>query len=140
MAAGRFWGSIVDAQRQRLCSRSQNTLPVTTPCEWALSPSLAADLIALGEPLPANVTDATRADEFIFRLSELSPSAHSAHLASWDATRHDSFDWIGPREVNLNYYPWWGAQTMTIAIILNMGAAERMGVVSELSHRTLQVP
>ena len=45
--------------------------------------------------------------------------------------RDDTFDWIGPREVNLNYYSvWCGADH---AFILNMRAAERMGVVAVLS-------
>jgi len=63
-------------------------------------------------------------------MSELTPS--NAHLAFWPATRHDTFDWIGPREVNLNYYPTWSGADH--AIILNIDAAEHMGVVEALSH------
>jgi hypothetical protein len=135
-----FGRSIVDARSQPLVRQVAEYLAGHPSVRVALSPSLAADLIATGEPIPANVTESSRADEFIFRLSELMHSAHSAHLASWDATRHDTFDWIGPREVNLNYYPWWGDAEHDHAIILNMRAAERMGIVSELSHRTLQGP
>ena len=59
-------------------------------------------------------------------------TAINAHLAFWPATRHDTLDWIGPREVNLNYYPTWtGADH---AVILSMSAAERTGVVEALSH------
>jgi hypothetical protein len=104
-----FGRSIVDARRQPLVRQVVNYLTGHPSLRVALSPSLAADLIATGEPLPANVTDSSAADEFIFRLSELSLSA--SHLASWDGTRHDSFDWIGPREVNLNYYPLAGCKS-----------------------------
>ena len=63
-------------------------------------------------------------------MSELASS--NAHLSFWPATRHDTLDSIGPREVNLNYYPTWpGADH---AIILKIDAAEHMGVLEALSH------
>ena len=63
-------------------------------------------------------------------MSELASS--NAHLSFWPATRHDTLDWIGPREVDLNYYPTWpGADH---AIILKIDAAEHMGVLEALSH------
>jgi hypothetical protein len=130
----------VDAQRQPLVRQVANYLAGHPSLRVALSPGLATELAATGGSIPTNVAEPNRADQFIFRLSELSRSAHSAHLASWDATRHDTLDWIGPREVNLNYYPWWGDADHDHAVILNMGAAERMGIVSELSHRTVQEP
>jgi hypothetical protein len=96
----------------------------------ALSPCLAADLAATGGPLPANVTEPSRALRYIFRESEIWSS--TVHLAFWPVARHDTFDWIGPREVNLNYYPTWiGADH---AIILTVHAAEHMGVVEALSR------
>ena len=77
----------------------------------------------------------SRANEFIFRASELS---REDHLTSWPATEHDTFDWIGPREVNLNDHSvWCGADH---AFILNMGAAERMGVVAVLSQARTAPP
>ena len=125
-----FGRSIADAQRQPLVRQVAQYLARHSSVRVALSPSLAADIVATGQPLPSNVTEAAQADQFIFRASELSPDDH---LTSWPATEHDTFDWIGPREVNLNYYPdWCGADH---AFILNMGAAERMGVVAVLSHQ-----
>ena len=95
----------------------------------ALSPCLAADL-ATGGALPANVTEPSRALRYIFRFSELRRS--SADLAFWPAARHNSFDWIGPREVNLNYYPIWAGEDH--AFILAIDVAEHMGVAEALSH------
>ena len=130
-----FGRSIVDAQRQPLVRQVAEYLARHSSVRVALSPSLAADLISTGEPLPANVTEPSRASEFIFRASELS---RDDHLTSWPATEHDTFDWIGPREVNLNYYSvWCGADH---AFILNMGAAERMGVVAVLSQARTAPP
>jgi hypothetical protein len=125
-----FGRSIPDAQSHPLVRQVAEYLAQHSSVRVALSPTLTADLLATGEPLPANVIDSIRADQFIFRVSELSPSAH---LLSWPATRHDTFDWIGPREVNLNYYPIWiGADH---AFILNVDAAEHMGVVKALSRK-----
>jgi hypothetical protein len=126
-----FGRSIVDAQRQPLVRQVAEYLAHHTSTRVALSPSLAAVFVATGEPLPANVTNPSEAVSFIFRASDLPPSAH---LSSWPATQHDTLDWIGPREVNLNYYPSWkGADH---AFILSMSAAERMGVVSALAERS----
>jgi hypothetical protein len=124
-----FGRSIADAQRQPLVLQVAEYLAHHASVRVALSPNLAADLAATGEPPPANVTESSRAVQYIFRTSELRST--NAHLASWPATRHDTFDWIGPREVNLNYYPSWETDH---AIILNMSAAERMGVVDALSQ------
>ena len=124
-----FGRSIVDAQRQPLVRQIAEYLAHHSSVRVALSPSLTVDLISAGEPLPANVTELSRANEFIFRASEL---PRDAHLTSWPATQHNTFDWIGPREVNLNYYNvGCGADH---AFILNMTAAERMGVIAVLSQ------
>jgi hypothetical protein len=115
------------AERQPLLNQIVGYLARHSSVRVALSPSLAADLLATGEPLPSNITEPGRADQFIFRASEV---LSVAHLVSWPATRHGTFDWIGPREVNLNYYPTWSGGDH--AIILNADAAERMGVVDAL--------
>jgi Dolichyl-phosphate-mannose-protein mannosyltransferase len=125
-----FGRSIANAQREPLVRLVTEYLEQHPSVRTALSPCLAADLSATGAPLPANVTEPSRALRYIFRMSELTPS--NAHLAFWPATRHDTFDWIGPREVNLNYYPTWSGADH--AIILNIDAAEHMGVVEALSH------
>jgi hypothetical protein len=93
----------------------------------ALSARLAADLVAAGHPLPANVTQPDRAVRYIFRASDLSSDVQ---LARWPATRHNTFGWIGPREVNLNYYPTWIG--LDHAIILRMEVAKEMGIVAAL--------
>jgi Dolichyl-phosphate-mannose-protein mannosyltransferase len=124
-----FGQTIADAQRQSLVQQVAEYIARRASVRVALSQSLAADLVARGEPLPANVTETSGADRFIFRASELSPSAH---LESWPATRHHTFDWIGPREVNLNYYPIWSGADH--AFILTIDAAKRMGVLEALSQ------
>jgi hypothetical protein len=130
-----FGRSIANAQRQPLVRQVAEYLARHPSVQVALSPSLRVDLISTGEPLPSNVTESSRANEFIFRASDLSADDH---LTAWPATQHDTFDWIGPREVNLNYYPnWCGADH---AFILNIGAAERMGVVAMLSQARTTPP
>lgn len=125
-----FGRSIAAAQREPLVRQVAEYLARHASVPVALSPCLAADLSATGAPLPANVTEPGRARQYIFRMSELASS--NAHLSFWPATRHDTLDWIGPREVNLNYYPTWpGADH---AIILKIDAAEHMGVLEALSH------
>jgi hypothetical protein len=125
-----FGRSIADAQRQPLVHQVEEYLAEHPSVRIALSPCLAADLAGTGAPLPANVTEQRQAVRYIFRASEIRSS--QADLESLPATRHDTFDWIGPREVNLNYYPdWVGADH---AIILNIDVAEHMGVVEALSH------
>ena len=53
-----FGRSIADAQRQPLVRQVAQYLARHTSVRVALSPSLAADLISTGEPLPSNVTEA----------------------------------------------------------------------------------
>jgi hypothetical protein len=125
-----FGWSIADEQKKPLARQVTEYLAQHASVRIALSPCLAANLLAEGAPLPENVTEPSRAVRYIFSARELSSS--NAPLASWPATRHGTFDWIGPREVNLNYYPEWpGADH---AIILNIEEAEHMGVVAALSH------
>ena len=125
-----FGRSIAAAQREPLVRQVAEYLARHASVPVALSPCLAAELSATGAPLPANVTEPGRARQYIFRMSELASS--NAHLSFWPATRHNTLDWIGPREVNLNYYPTWPGTDH--AIILKIDAAEHMGVLQALSH------
>jgi 4-amino-4-deoxy-L-arabinose transferase-like glycosyltransferase len=120
--------SIADAHRQPLARQVAEFLTQQASMPTALSSRLASDLVAIGAPLPANVTEPSRAVRYIFLASEIAST--DANLAFWPATRHDTFEWIGPREVNLNYYPTWGGADH--AIILNINTAEHMGVVEPL--------
>ena len=125
-----FGQSIPGAQRDPLVRQVAEYLAEHASVPIALSPCLAADLATKGTPLPPNVAEPIRALLYIFRKSEL--TSNNAHLAFWPGTRHDTLDWIGPREVNLNYYPTWSGADH--AIILKMAAAEDMGVVEALSR------
>jgi hypothetical protein len=126
-----FGRSIVDRGSEALVRQVREYLAQHAWVRIALSPCLAADLVAKGTPLPANVTEPSRALRYIFRERELESS--NAHLAFWPATRHDTFDWIGPREVNLNYYPD-HSYDVDHAMILDIEVAERMGVVGALRN------
>src|SRR5262249_24146767 len=89
-----FGRSIADAQREPLVHQIMEYLTQHASVRMALSPCLAADLAATGGPLPANVTEPSRALRYIFRESEIWSS--TVHLAFWPVARHDTFDWIGP--------------------------------------------
>jgi hypothetical protein len=126
-ASGR---SIAKAHRQPLACQVAQYLTQHASVRTALSARLAADLVATGAPLPANVTEPNRAVRYIFLASDIASA--DTNLAFWPATRHDTFEWIGPREVNLNYYPTWGGADH--AIILDINAAEHMGVIKALDR------
>ncbi len=125
-----FGRSIVDAQRRPLVRQVADYLAQHPSMRFTLSPCLAADLASIGAPLPANAAASGQGLKYIFRVSEITSS--DALLTSWPATRHDTFDWIGPREVNLNYYPDWAGADH--AIIVDLDAAEQLGVVEALSQ------
>jgi hypothetical protein len=94
-----FGRSIVDRGSEALLRQVTEYLAQHASVRIALSPCLAADLVPKARRFRR--MSRSQAGQFgMFSASELESS--NAHLAFWPATRHDTFDWIGPREVNLN--------------------------------------
>lgn len=127
-----FGHSITDAQSQPLVRQVTEYVAQHASVQIALSPCLAGALATTDTPFPANVTVPNRAAKYIFRASEIESSKWGYRPPVLPGTRHNTLDWIGPREVNLNYYgDWAGADH---AIILNIDAAENLGIVDALSR------
>jgi hypothetical protein len=90
-----------------------------------LSPSLATEL---GQPM-RSTTQPNWSPLFIYRESEL--TSIDAKLAFGPWMHHSVLDWIGPREVNLNYYPGWIGHDH--AILMDINEAERTGIFAALN-------
>jgi hypothetical protein len=131
-----FGRSIVTARQVPLVLQAARYLRDHPAIAIALSPKLSADLAATGMTLPPNAVARVTPQRFLFRASELSQT--NAQLAHWPATRHDSYEWLGAREVNLNYYPNWAGRDHLF--VLDMDRARRMGVVAALETTSREQP
>ena len=120
-----FGRSIVATRQVPLVFQAARYLSDRPAIPIALSPRLSADLVATGTTLPTNAVAPAEARRFLFLLSELAKTN-----LQLPGTRYDSYEWIGAREVNLNYYPNWKGRDHVI--ILDMDAARRMGIVAAL--------
>jgi hypothetical protein len=96
--------------------------------KFALSASLSRDM---GNRHAANLAPADKADIFVYRDNDLVGGASPVRLKDYPGTRHNTFEWIGPREVNYNYYPTWVSGRDRI-LLLPMKTAERMGLPGAL--------
>ena len=97
--------------------------------KFALSRSLFRDM---GSRQPANLAPAGQADIFVYRDNDLTAGGTPVRLKDYPGTRHDTFEWIGPREVNYNYYPTWVSGRDRI-ILVPIKTAERLGLPGALS-------
>ena len=94
----------------------------------AVSTDVQAELAEAGEPASAQIVDPAHADRYLFLFSEL---GSTTHLRAWPASEYGIYRWIGPEDVNFNYYPTWIGSNRII--ILDIKAARAMGVVDALS-------
>ena len=119
-----FGRSIATARNVPLIQQVAEYLAQHGNMPVVLSPSLAAEL---GQPT-RSTAQPNRSARFIYRESEL--TSIDAKLAFGPWMHHNVLDWIGPREVNLNYYPAWIGHDH--AILMDMNTAERAGVIAAL--------
>jgi hypothetical protein len=102
------------------------TLHPQTPV--ALSSRLWKELRDTKIPVPSNIVDYNQASLYLFKYSEIDDQ--NIKLLDWPATKRNTFDWIGPREVNLNYYSrWLGPDRI---VILDPQRAHDFGVAPAL--------
>jgi hypothetical protein len=94
----------------------------------AVSADVRAKLANASPKAAAQIVEPARADRYLFLYSEL---GRGAHLKAWPASEYGVYHWIGPEDVNFNYYPTWFASNRII--ILDIKAARAMGVVDALS-------
>jgi hypothetical protein len=99
--------------------------------KFALSASLSREMTGRHA---ANLAPAGNADIFAYRDNDLSAGGLAIQLKDYPGTRHNTFEWIGPREVNYNYYPTWVSGRDRI-LLLPMKTAERLGLPQALSGR-----
>ncbi|MEH2259727.1 MAG: glycosyltransferase family 39 protein [Nostoc sp.] len=97
--------------------------------KFALSKSLHNTLQS--EKLP-NVVKPTEADTFAYRDEDLRPLMETIKLNDYPSTHHNTFKWLGPREVNYNYYNVWAGRDRIL--LVPMKDANRMGLTSVLSE------
>ncbi|OAI43544.1 hypothetical protein AYO42_05990 [Rhizomicrobium sp. SCGC AG-212-E05] len=90
--------------------------------KFALSRSLSRDMRGRRAVNQATVA---QADIFVYRDSDLR-STPSITLKDYPGTRHNTFVWIGPHEVNYNYYPTWEGRDRIL--LLPLKDAVRMGL------------
>jgi hypothetical protein len=119
-----FGRSIAPARNVPLIQQVAEYLAQHGNMPVVLSPSLAAEL---GQPM-RSTAQPNRSPRFIYRESEL--TSLDAKLAFGPWMHHSVLDWIGPREVNLNYYPKWEGHDH--AILMDMNTAERAGFIAVL--------
>ena len=114
---------------------------------FALSESLQRDLQP--EELP-NIVQPSEADTFAYRVSEIKIDTREFELIDdvddlaklpstekdivlndYPATRYNTFKWLGPYEVNYNYYPNWRGRDRII--LIPMEEADRWGLTSQIA-------
>jgi hypothetical protein len=119
-----FGRSIATARNVPLIQQVAEYLAQHGNMPIVLSPGLAAEL---GQPI-GNAAQPNRSARFIYRESELTSIDAKLAFSPW--MHHNFIDWIGPREVNLNYYPEWEGHDH--AILMDMDTAEQAGVIAAL--------
>lgn len=96
--------------------------------KFALSPSLEAIARATGA---RNVTSIEKANAFAYRDSDIRPAIQTLKLKEYPAVRHNSFNWLGPRETNYNYYPTWTGRDRIL--IVPAVTARQIGLADALN-------
>ena len=115
-----------------LLARTHDYVAARRDTPFHISRPLRTALLDAGYVLPANAAqDEADAAVFLFRHSDL--QATDAVLRDWPGTRAQTFDWIGPREVNFNYYPTWRGRDRVL--ILPLAQARSMGVLDHFGGR-----
>lgn len=92
-----------------------------------VSPRVLQQFVSESEELHSNLTRSIRQANLVLILhSDVVDACH--HLAEWPAYRHNSFQWIGKREVNYNYYPSWAGDDRIL--ILRRDQVRRYGLLA----------
>ncbi|MDZ8257304.1 glycosyltransferase family 39 protein [Nostoc sp. ChiQUE01b] len=126
--------SISDSKRNDLTFLIDQYIKSHSNEKFALSKSLQNALKS--EKLP-NVVKPTEADTFAYSAFELLVLYETIKLNDYPSTRHNTFKWLGSRELNLNYYAVWEARDKIL--LVPMKDADRMGLTSVLTENSLPV-
>jgi hypothetical protein len=122
-----FAHSIATARNVPLIQQVAEYLAQHRSVAVELSPSLAAEL----EHSMRSTAQTDQRRLFIYRESELTSAHWNGAKLTFGPWMHRSvLDWIGPREVNLNYYPHWIGHDH--AILMDMNMAKRAGIIAAL--------
>lgn len=79
----------------------------------------------------SNVVGANSADVFVYRHADLRQD-ETVRLTDYPSTHHNTFKWLGPREVNYNYYVSWCGKDRIL--FLPQRNASRMGLIKVLAN------
>ena len=118
-----------------LLARTHDYVAARPETPFHIARPLRTALLEAGYVLPANAAQSDAdAAVFLFRHSDLQGT--NPVLREWPGTRAQTFDWIGPREVNFNYYPTWRGRDRVL--ILPLAQARSMGVLDHFGGRAPQ--
>jgi hypothetical protein len=120
-----FGHSIVVSRNVPLVHQVEEYLAQHSEMSFVLSPRLTVEL---GQPM-RSASQLKGSSLFMYLESEL--TSVDAKLPRGPSMRHNVLDWVGPREVNLNYYPGWAGHDH--AMLMGLKTAEMSGVITALT-------